>query len=76
MNGVIGTETCGCVLAIRTRHLLPDSGLLDVSELDYRIAVGVRLEGHGIKPDETVLLQRDDLYSGRDRALERAIDKL
>ncbi|MBC8030324.1 MAG: PDZ domain-containing protein [Pyrinomonadaceae bacterium] len=73
---VIGTETCGCVLAIRTRHLLPDGGLLDVSELDYRTAAGVRLEGHGIKPDESVLIQRSDLYSGRDRALKHAIDKL
>lgn len=73
---VIGAETCGCVLAIRTRHSLPDGGLLDVSELDYRTAAGVRIEGHGIKPDETVPLQRSDLYSGRDRALERAIRKL
>jgi len=73
---MLGAETCGCVLAIRTRHSLPDGGLLDVSELDYRTAAGVRIEGHGIKPDETVPLQRSDLYSGRDRALERAIEKL
>ncbi len=73
---VLGTETCGCVLAIRTRHSLPDGGLLDVSELDYRTAAGVRLEGHGIKPDEIVPLQRSDLYSGRDPGLERAIGKL
>jgi C-terminal peptidase prc len=72
----IGTETCGCVLAIRSRHQLPDGGLLDVSELDYRTAAGVRLEGQGIKPDETVLIQRSDLYSSRDRTLERAIGKL
>jgi len=73
---IIGAETCGCVLAIRTRHVLPDGGLLDVSELDYRTAAGVRLEGHGIKPDETVLVQRDDLYSGRDRALDIAVKRL
>ena len=46
------TETCGCVLAVRTRHLLPDGGLLDVSEMDYETARGDRLEGNGIKPDE------------------------
>lgn len=73
---IIGRETCGCVLAIRTRHLLPDGGLLDVSELDYRTATGVRLEGRGIKPDETVLVQRYDLYSGRDRALDIAVSRL
>src|SRR6185295_14401347 len=30
---VIGSATCGCVLAIRSRHALPDGGVLDVSEL-------------------------------------------
>ncbi|MEP6818424.1 MAG: S41 family peptidase [bacterium] len=73
---IIGTETCGCVLAVRTRHLLPDGGLLDVSELDYETAQGQRLEGHGLKPDETVAVERSDLYSGRDRAMERAVSEL
>jgi carboxyl-terminal processing protease len=73
---VIGTETCGCVLAIRTRHELPDGGLLDVSELDYKTANGDRLEKRGIKPDETVVVQRSDLYSRRDRAMDLAIEKL
>ncbi len=73
---IIGTETCGCVLAIRTRHVLPDGGLLDISELDYQTSAGVRLEGHSIKPDETVVVERRDLYSGRDRAMELAIARL
>ena len=73
---IIGTETCGCVLAVRTRHLLPDGGLLDVSELDYETAEGHRLEGHGLKPDETVTVERSDLYSGHDRALELALKSL
>ena len=73
---ILGTETCGCVLAVRTRHELPDGGLLDISELDYQTAEGRRLEGHAIKPDEIVRVERSDLYSGRDRALERALEKL
>jgi carboxyl-terminal processing protease len=73
---IIGTETCGCVLAVRTRHLLPDGGLLDVSELDYETPAGGHLEGHGIEPDETVSVERSDLYSRRDRVMERAVDKL
>jgi carboxyl-terminal processing protease len=73
---IIGTETCGCVLAVRARHLLPDGGLLDVSELDYETAEGHRLEGHGLKPDEAVRIERNDLYSGRDRALDVALSKL
>ena len=69
---VIGTETCGCVLAIRHRHTLPDGGLLDVSEMDYQTATGERLEKRGVKPDVTIKVERRDLYSNRDRAMEEA----
>src|SRR5215213_6090487 len=73
---VIGSGTCGCVLAIRNRHALPDGGVLDVSEFDYKTAGGVRLEGAGIKPDILTTLTRADVYSREDRALERAINYL
>ena len=73
---VIGSVTCGCVLAIRNRHALPDGGVLDVSEFDYRTAAGVRLEGAGIKPDKLIPLTREDIYSRQDRALELAKDLL
>lgn len=69
---VIGSSTCGCVLAIRNRHALPDGGVLDVSEFDYRTAEGVRLEGVGITPDEVVTSTRNDLYAGRDNGLQLA----
>lgn len=69
---VIGTTTCGCVLAIRNRHPLPDGGLLDISEFDYRTASGVRLEGAGVKPDNVITLTKNDIYSRRDAALEYA----
>ena len=64
------------MLAIRTRHTLPDGGVLDVSELDYRTAEGALLEGHGTRPDEIVMLERRDLYAGRDRALITALGRL
>jgi carboxyl-terminal processing protease len=73
---VIGTVTCGCVLAIRNRHALPDGGVLDVSEFDYRTAGGVRLEGVGVKPDKVTHLTRADIYSRHDRALDLAKDFL
>ena len=69
---VIGVRTCGCVLAIRNRHALPDGGILDVSEFDYRTAGGVRLQGAGIKPDDVVPPRRVDIYSRRDAAFELA----
>jgi carboxyl-terminal processing protease len=73
---VVGTETCGCVLAIRTRHQLPDGGILDISELDYQTASGERLEKNGVEPDTVVSNTREDLYANRDRAIELAIRKL
>ena len=69
---IMGTDTCGCVLAIRSRHALPDGGILDVSEFDYRTAEGVRLEGRGVEPDEVTTLRRRDLYANRDRTLDLA----
>ena len=70
---VVGERTCGCVLAIRRRHTLPDGGLLDISEMDFRTARHTRLEGAGITPDELVQPTRRDLREGRDPALERAV---
>lgn len=70
---IIGTPTCGCVLAIRSRYTLPDDGVLDVSEFDYRTAAGLRLEGRGVQPEVIVMPQRRDLYAKRDRALETAV---
>jgi len=73
---IIGTQTCGCVLAIRRPHTLPDGGELDVSEMDYRTANGARLEGTGVVPDEEITLTRQDLRTHRDPAVERAIELL
>jgi carboxyl-terminal processing protease len=70
---IIGQNTCGCVLAIRRRHTLPDGGELDVSEMDYRTSTGARLEGVGVVPDEMITLRKTDLLARRDRALERAL---
>lgn len=73
---IIGTETCGCVLAIRQRHTLPDGGILDVSEMDYQTAAADRLEKQGIKPDITAAVERAHLYEKRDRAMEIAVAEL
>jgi carboxyl-terminal processing protease len=70
---IIGSETCGCVLAIRARHNLPDQGVLDVSELDFKTRDGVRLEGHGVRPDYLVQPKRVDFYDQRDRIKEFAL---
>ncbi|HJT66544.1 MAG TPA: S41 family peptidase [Pyrinomonadaceae bacterium] len=69
---VIGSGTCGCVLAIRNRHALPDGGVLDVSEFDYRTASGARLQDVGITPDQITRITRSDIYSHRDPTLTSA----
>jgi C-terminal peptidase prc len=73
---IIGVPTCGCVLAIRARHVLPDNGALDVSEFDYRTAEGTRLEGIGVRPDRTIGALRRDLYGRRDRTLDTGLAQL
>ena len=73
---VVGATTCGCVLAVKGQHSLPDGGALEISEYDFQLADGARLEGIGLQPDETVLPTRKDLIEKRDRALERALTLL
>ena len=73
---VVGEGTCGCVLGVSRRHVLPDGGILDVSELDYHTTRGRRLEGVGLAPDQTVTPTLRDLREGRDVALERAVRSL
>ncbi len=73
---VIGEETCGCVLGIRRRHMLPDGGILDVSEMDYRTESGTRLEGKGLAPDERIMPTRRSLREGNDEALKSALKVL
>ncbi len=73
---IIGANTCGCVLAIRRSHILPDGGQLDISEMDYRTAAGTRLEGAGVAPDEIITLDRKDIRAHRDRAIKRAMEML
>lgn len=73
---IVGEPTCGCVLGVRRRHTLPDGGVLEVSEADYRTARGVRLEGSGITPDEAVTPTLRDISTGHDRVLQRAVEML
>jgi C-terminal processing protease CtpA/Prc len=44
--------------------------------MDYRTPAGERLEGTGVMPDERIMLDLMDLRARRDRAMERAIERL
>jgi carboxyl-terminal processing protease len=73
---VLGHQTCGCVLAVRLRHALPDGGDLAVSELDYQTARGARLEGAGIDPDKVINFTRQNIYAGHDPVMASALSRL
>jgi carboxyl-terminal processing protease len=75
---IFGTSqtTCGCLLGVSRTLKLLDGGKLNISDTDYRTALGRRIEGIGVKPDMLVDVLAADLFSGRDRPLETAVDQL
>lgn len=70
---IVGAPSCGCVLAVRRQHNLPDGGMLEISELDFRLDNDERLEGRGITPDELIFPTKQNIRRQKDAALERAM---
>jgi carboxyl-terminal processing protease len=68
--------TCGCLLGVSRTLKLLDGGKLNVSDSDYRTAMGRRIEGAGVKPDLLLETRIADLLAGRDRTFELAVDQL
>jgi carboxyl-terminal processing protease len=68
--------TCGCLLGVSRTLKLPDGGKLNVSDSDYRTAMGRRIEGSGVKPDFNLETRIADLLADRDPALELAVDQM
>jgi carboxyl-terminal processing protease len=75
---IIGTNptTCGCLLGVSRTLKLLDGGKLNISDTDFRTAMGRRIEGSGVRPDYLIDLRASDLLAGRDRALEAATDQI
>jgi carboxyl-terminal processing protease len=68
--------TCGCLLGVSRTLRLDDGGKLNISDTDFRTALGKRIEGIGIVPDQHLDLKIADLALGRDGLLETAVDNL
>lgn len=68
--------TCGCLLGVSRTLRLLDGGKLNISDTDYRTALGRRIEGLGVKPDQQIEVRIADLMAGRDRLLETAVERL
>ncbi|MGE0127126.1 MAG: S41 family peptidase [Blastocatellales bacterium] len=75
---VVGANptTCGCLLGVSRTLKLLDGGKLNVSDTDYRTAMGRRIEGSGVRPDLRLETRIPDLLASRDRTLELAVDQL
>jgi carboxyl-terminal processing protease len=75
---IIGANqtTCGCLLGVSRTLKLLDGGKLNVSDTDFRTAMGRRIEGIGVKPDQYSDIRVIDLLAGRDRTLDYAIGQL
>lgn len=68
---VFGRTTAGAALPA-TVTTLPNGDVLMAAVADFTTPGGVRLEGRGVVPDETVPLDAAGLASGRDPDLEAA----
>lgn len=75
---IVGTNamTCGCLLGVSRTLKLSDGGKLNVSDTDYRTALGRRIEGIGVKPDQQVEIKIADLLANRDKSFETAVELL
>ncbi len=72
---LIGENTAGEVLS-STRLELPDGGRLMLPLFHYLDSTETPIEGSGVVPDIHVAFLVEDLASGRDRAMEAAVDHL
>jgi carboxyl-terminal processing protease len=68
---VVGETSCGCLLAFMGYASVPGGAELAYSELGFVSIKGDTVEGRGVIPDVEVKLAADDIFSARDRVLER-----
>lgn len=72
---VIGEQSGGSTLASVAKEL-PTGAILQYAFADFISWYGKRIEGHGVKPDIPVKLDRRSLLGGRDPQLEAALSAI
>ncbi|MBI4749217.1 MAG: hypothetical protein HY774_12060 [Acidobacteria bacterium] len=72
---VVGRPSAGAVLASIKKDL-PDGGELQYSIRDFLTVRNVRLEGHGVKPDEVIELSVNAVRQNNDQDVARALEIL
>lgn len=73
---VFGTVSCGCVLAFLDYKPLAGGGDMTLSEFGFVTPRNRRLEGRGVTPDRIIRPTLEDIRTGRDAALEEAVNHL
>lgn len=72
---MIGRTTNGSALGALS-YPLPDGGSVQVPVEDVEMLDGKRLEGRGVVPDIEVYPTIEQIRSGRDMALDQAVNQL
>ena len=70
---VVGERSAGMTLPSTAKEL-PTGAILQYAIADFVTPRNQRLEGHGLRPDVEVKLDRRSLLAGRDPQLEAALD--
>jgi carboxyl-terminal processing protease len=70
---IFGVASPGFALPARTTRL-PGGDVLMYAVADFTLPRGGRVEGVGVRPDVEIAASRSDLLSGRDPALESAVE--
>ena len=69
---VVGEDTCGCVVGVIGKYVLPDGGALRVAEIGFESVNGRRLEGDPLHADLPVRATLADWRAARDVIIEAA----
>lgn len=70
---LVGETSCGCLQGFLGYANIPGGGGLAYSEFGFAFRDGRKVEGVGLKPDESVRPSLQDLVSGRDPQFETAV---
>ena len=68
--GLVGSQSCGCVLGITHERVMKGGGVLEISEILWFSPKGRRLEGEGVMPDKVVVPTIASLQEKRDMVLD------
>jgi carboxyl-terminal processing protease len=76
LGTLVGTRTAGSVSGIAANYQLADNSFLRMPSTHQKAAHGEIIDGIGVAPDYDVPVTADDVSSGRDPDLDKALTQL